>query len=419
MVESAGSTLTLQTTPSPCCHLRTRISSSCAVQQVSVHASIPSYPGTPTLLTCRAHAWCVCACVCHCLLPGDGPFGRRVAAMTTGEVATVAAETLHLVDGFAPGDYFCGTNGSIEVVGDVAGSPRGFVRERGAGTQFLIPASRVNPQLVYVHAPSNSAQVSLFRDSRQATATEVMYLGPGSTQTFFAAAASEVLRVASTADILISYVAGVSGSAVTGIPRVAGTVDYVAVPAADGGAVYGSPFIRAFFAATIRAPYRLQCYNGTRFSTSTGFVGVVAGTYSAIPSINTTAPAATGCVVNSLSGTVPIAAQTVRGSAPPLTAAMWTPAALLARHFVLPFAPQDITLVCSSVGNATLQQRRGATAGQAVVDIDGADGVATASITDARFRRPGTWMETSVPCTVFVTTPATGAIVTLWGAQAE
>eukprot|EP00041_Stephanoeca_diplocostata_P031519 m.983571 g.983571 ORF g.983571 m.983571 type:complete len:281 (-) comp23974_c0_seq2:3850-4692(-) len=239
MVESAGSTLTLQTTPSPCCHLRTRISSSCAVQQVSVHASIPSYPGTPTLLTCRAHAWCVCACVCHCLLPGDGPFGRRVAAMTTGEVATVAAETLHLVDGFAPGDYFCGTNGSIEVVGDVAGSPRGFVRERGAGTQFLIPASRVNPQLVYVHAPSNSAQVSLFRDSRQATATEVMYLGPGSTQTFFAAAASEVLRVASTADILISYVAGVSGSAVTGIPRVAGTVDYVAVPAADGGAVYG------------------------------------------------------------------------------------------------------------------------------------------------------------------------------------
>ena len=163
---------------------------------------------------------------------GGGGSGRHIK-LRAGVSTTINPATWGFIK-FYNGDYMCGSTGAIEIVGRWANYEKEWAPARVAGTQFVFPAPRSNPQYIIIHALQQSV-VSLYFGT---TFNKGYVIQAGDRAKIQTSRAGRNFKFNSTGNVIVTYVGGQASSALSS--HQVGNTDYmIMVPAAR--VLYGIP----------------------------------------------------------------------------------------------------------------------------------------------------------------------------------
>lgn len=286
---------------------------------------------------------------------GSRGYGRAVP-FALGQTITLTPASLVLQQ-MGAGDWICGTNGAVSVVGSISGSERDWAPMRMAGMVFTVPQTRGNDHLFYVIAPTQGAVVTLYYG---AVATDILVLEVGDMSSFsnVAQGSGRSVTIRSTAPVLISHTGGTSD---TGTPAAAsGATDYFILSPASPVA-FGIPstgWLASMQATLPDAAVSVVVACGSRRAVTTNpAVGAYTASSGSASNYNV-APCTATAAAGGLVGATSI------GDSDGGDGTMWLPITALRTEFIIPMNAQHYTIGCVGAGTATEQTSKGVTRGQ-------------------------------------------------------
>jgi len=333
---------------------------------------------------------------------GGGGSGRYIP-LRAGVTATINPSSWGFIK-FYNGDYMCGSSGAIEIVGRSNTYEKEWAPARVAGTQFVFPAPRSNPQYIIIHALQQSV-VSLYIG----TAFNQGYtIQAGDRTRIQASRAGRNFKFNSTGNIIVTYVGGQASSGLSS--HQVGSTDYmIMVPAAR--VLYGIPssgYVAAW--TTGRATVTLACRGRANRTITIGGnqnIGRLSSTgsnYAGNP-CTVTAAAPAGAMLGAVSS----------GDGDGADATAWHPRSMFSTRWLGPQPVQHLAFVCSGAGVITL--KRSMTRGPIQrITIQFQNGVGKAYTASTAILRFAGWYATStVPCMLTVDSSRGGREMTSFG----
>eukprot|EP00041_Stephanoeca_diplocostata_P019993 m.438279 g.438279 ORF g.438279 m.438279 type:complete len:551 (+) comp21443_c0_seq2:76-1728(+) len=332
---------------------------------------------------------------------GGRGFGFRYGAFTAGQVQVRPGVSIQ--GGIRNGDYVCGTRGGVEVTGIRGALEKDWTPSRLNGTKFTFPVARESPIALVVLA-LEPATVGLYYGLVEANA---LYLEAGEMYTFTNINRNGAnIQVNSTGAILMSYV-GQAGTPL-GIPGNIGAVDYTSVaPAANE--VYGIPstgYITSYQTRPITQRVDFRCSgNQTAFRT----MNIMQYKTTPLSTSFARGPSCRGVARNN-----GLVAGASIGDGGGTDLVMWLPRAALRTQFLISTQVRYIALACAGTGSAVLQRSYGSTARQ-TIPITGNSFIGKAYSTNGAFLSAGSYVNTTVPCTMVVDAARDGDEILVFG----
>jgi hypothetical protein len=333
---------------------------------------------------------------------GGGGTGRFVP-LRAGVTTQINPADWGLIK-FYNGDYMCGSTGAIEIVGNYGDYDKEWAPARVAGTQFVFPAPRSNPQYIIVHALEQSV-VSLYYGT---TFNKGYTVQAGDRFKIQASRSNRNYKFNSTGNVIVTYVAGQASSDLSS--HQVGNTDYmIMVPAAR--VMYGIPssgYVAAWTTGqarvTVACRGRANRTITVRGNQNVGNLGSTGGHYTGNPCLVTAATPA-GALIGAVSA----------GDGDGSDGTAWHPRSMFSTRWLGPVSVQHLAFVCSGAGVITVKKSMTAGPTQRIT-IQFQNGVGKAYTTNQAILRFAGWYASStVPCMLTVDSARSGREMTSFG----